>query len=241
MAFSSCISQRRLIYLQDKDTDPAKLNKFIITDVEEEAIQPGDELYIRVSSSDERPTVFSTSQNYYMSDITLLSYTVDEYGFIKFPYIGGIKLINMSVRAASDTLETLLKKFMYLPTVNIKFVNKNVTIIGEIGRPGVYTFYDKRINILQAIGYASDITTFGDRKNVLLIREEKGIINKSYIDLTNNDILTSDLYIIKPNDIIYVQPLSRKKWGMETFPYSLLFTMISTVFMILTFMRYPTY
>jgi polysaccharide export outer membrane protein len=95
--------------------------------------------------------------------------------------------------------------------------------------------------ILQAIGYAGDITTFGNRNEVLLIREENGVVKKSTIDLTRSDILTSNLYIVKPNDIIYVQPLSRKKWGMETYPYGLLFSMISMVLMILTFMRYPIY
>jgi polysaccharide export outer membrane protein len=242
IAVSSCVPQRKLIYLQDKGKkSEANLNEFVREKIEELAIQPGDELFIRVSSSDERPTPFSTSSEFAMGDITLVSYTVDEQGYIKFPYIGEIKLINMSLQEASDSIESLLTQFLYLPSVYVRFVNKNVTILGEVRSPGVYTFYNKQLSVLQAIGYANDITTFGDRQNVMLIREENGVIKKHYIDLTKNDVLTSDMYVIKPNDILYVQPLNRKKWGMETYPYTLLFTMITTALMIWTYMRYPTY
>jgi polysaccharide export outer membrane protein len=243
LTISSCVPQRKLIYLQDKDgKDFEKQKEFIREEVKEGTIQPGDELYIRVSSSDEKPTSFSSGQNYGISsDVTLLSYTVDERGSVKLPYIGEIRLNNMSLPEASDTIENLLSQFLYLPSVYIKFVNKNITILGEVRSPGVFTFFDKQISILQAIGYAGDITTFGNRNEVLLIREENGVVKKSTIDLTRSDILTSNLYIIKSNDIIYVQPLSRKKWGMETYPYGLLFSGISMVLMILTFMRYPIY
>jgi polysaccharide export outer membrane protein len=237
------VGQKKLIYLQDPGgKDSEKQKEFIREDVKEETIKPGDDLYIRVFSSDERPTSFNTGQNYAIgNDVTMLSYTVDEQGFIKFPYVGELKLINLSLKEASNSIETLLSQYLYLPSVNVKFVNKNVTILGEVRSPGVFTFFDKQISILRAIGYAGDITTFGNRKEVLLIREENGVVKKSYIDLTKNDILASDMYIVKSNDIIYVQPLKRKKWGMETYPYNLLFTMISATFMVLTFMRYTIY
>jgi polysaccharide biosynthesis/export protein len=242
MIISSCVPQKKLIYLQEKgNKKPEKQIEYIRDEAEEITIQPGDELYIRVSSSDEQPTNFEIEAVIATGDITVYSYAVDGQGFVKLPYIGELNLLNFTLQKASDTIETLLTQFLLFPSVSLKFVNKKVTILGEVGTPGVYTFYDKNINMLQAIGYANDITTFGDRKNVLLIREENGIIKKNYLDLTTNDILTSDMYIVKSNDIIYVQPLRKKHWGMETFPYDLLFTMITTALLILTFMRYPVY
>jgi polysaccharide biosynthesis/export protein len=234
--------QRKLIYLQDSGNKQSD-NKyeFIRDEVEEVTIQPGDELYIRVTSSDEQPNRFSMEGAMSIGDITLSSYTVNEKGYVKLPYIGEINLLNVSLQEAADTVEILLAQFLPLPSVFVKFVNKNITILGEVSSPGVYTFYNKHINILQAIGYANDIANFGDRKNVMLIREENGIVKKNYIDLTRNDILTSDLYIVKSNDIIYVQPLRRKKWGMETYPYTLFFTILTTGLMIWTYMRYPIY
>lgn len=238
---SSCVSQKKLIYLQDKEKKgPTEALEFVRAEVQE-TIQPGDDLFIRVSSSDERPTSFNTSQNFVVNDVTLLSYTVTDEGFVKLPYIGEIQLVNLSLEEASDNIENTMAQYLYLPSVSVKFVNKNITILGEVRMPGVYTFFDKKISILQAIGYAGDIMTFGNRKEVVLIREENGKIKKNYVDLTKSDILTSDMYTVKSNDIIYVQPLSRKKWGMETYPYNLFITMISSVLMVLTFMRYSYY
>ena len=238
----SCVPQKKLIYLQDRDKKRTeKQFEFLREENGDETIQPGDELYIRVSSSDDQPNRFSSEGIMSMGDITLSSYTVNEGGRVKLPYIGEITLLSLTLQEASDTIETLLMQFLPLPSVFVKFVNKNITILGEISSPGVYTFYNKHINILQALGYANDISTFGDRKNVMLIREENGVVKKNYIDLTKNDILTSDLYIVKSNDIIYIQPLRRKKWGMETYPYTLFFTILTTGLMIWTYMRYPIY
>jgi polysaccharide export outer membrane protein len=242
IVISSCVPQRKLIYLQDTGKKNYK-NKyeFIREEIEEETIQPGDELYIRVSSSDDQPNRFSAEGLIGMGDITMVSFTVNENGIVKLPYLGELSLLNFTLQRASDTIETLLTQFLPLPSVIVKFVNKNITILGDVNSPGIYTFYNKHINILQAIGYAGDITTFGNRQRIMLIREENGVVTKSYIDLTKSDIITSDLYIVKPNDIIYIQPLSRKKWGMETYPYTLLFTLITTSLMIWTYFRYPTY
>jgi protein involved in polysaccharide export with SLBB domain len=92
-----------------------KQNEFISEEVNEATIQRGDELYIRVSSSDEKPNSFSYGQNNSISsDVTLLSYTVDERGSVKLPYIGEIRLNDMSLPEASDTIENLLSQFLYI-------------------------------------------------------------------------------------------------------------------------------
>lgn len=240
LVISSCVPQRKILYLQNTaKRRGADSIYFIKGDIKEKTIQSGDELYIRVTSSDEEITNFSARQETGVTDVSLLSYTVNENGFIKLPYIGNINVLNLTLHAASDSLETALSQYLYHPFVYIKYINKNVTIIGEVGNPGIYTFYEKDINIMQAIGYANDITTFGNRKKVLLVREQNNMITKHYIDLTKDNILTSDLYTLKSNDIIYVQPLKRKKWGMDTVPYNLFFTVISTTVLILTFIRYP--
>ncbi len=241
LLISSCVPQKKLIYLQDEGNKNQKYYEFQKAGVREEIIQPGDELYIRVTGADDQLNRFNLEGGMGMVDVTMISYTVKEDGIVKLPYLGEINLYNFTLKRASDTIETLLTQYLPLPSVNIKFINKNITILGEVNSPGIYTFYEKNISIFQAIGYANDITTFGDRENVMLLREENGKIKKNYIDLTSNDILTSDLYVLRSNDIVYIQPLNRKKWGMETYPYTLLFTMITTVMMILTYMRYPVY
>jgi polysaccharide export outer membrane protein len=234
----SCVPQKKLIYIQPEDKKEIE-KSFYVGSLTQNLIQPGDELYIRVSSFDETSSIFSNTGREYLSmtDVTLISYSVNEEGYVRLPYAGNVKLMNLTLDEASDYIEKSLKGYLNQPTVTIKFVNKKVTILGEVGNPGVYTFYDKRINILQAIGYASDITEFGNRKKVLVVREENNVVSKNYLDLTDEKIFASNYYIVRPNDIIYVEPLKRKKWGMNVFKFDLLFSTISTTLLILSFLN----
>ena len=109
-------------------------------------------------------------------------------------------------------------------------------ILGEVNQPGVYVFNYKSVNILQAIGYAGDIGIFGNRQNVLIIRDEGDFRSKHIVNLISDELLSSKFYMVKSNDIIYVEPLKSKKWGMEEFPYDLLFSMVSLTIIVLTFM-----
>lgn len=236
---SSCIPLERLAYVQtDKEVQKdIGEDLYFFGETADNTIRPGDELYIRVTSSDDEPTSFPDRGNNQVYDPALLSYTVDEFGFIKLPYIQRIKVSDLTLPEASDSIETELSQFLYFPSVFIKFVNNKVTILGEVNRPGVYVFNYKNINVLQAIGYANDITDWGNRRKVLLIREDGNRKLKKYINLIEDDLLTSEFYYIKSNDIIYVEPLRRKKWGMDMVPYNLILSVISTGIVIMTFIN----
>jgi polysaccharide biosynthesis/export protein len=124
-----------------------------------------------------------------------------------------------------------------MPSVFMRFMNTKVTVLGDVGRPGVYMFDYKNINILQAIGYAGDVGIFGNRRNVLIIREDGGKREKHYIDLTRGNLLESDWYNLKSGDIVFVEPLGRKKWGMATVPYNLILSLITTGLFVYTFVQ----
>ncbi|MBA7516908.1 hypothetical protein ES705_08957 [subsurface metagenome] len=237
VTISSCVSHKKMVYMQDADKrEKLELKEFEIYRQIKEIIQPGDELFIRVTTSDERPTNFSTRYETYGIDVTLRSYTVDQDGYIRFPYLGKVYVLAKSLDEASEEIELALGDFLFTPSVFVKFVNKKITIIGEVTRPGVYNFYDKKINVFQAIAYAGDITTFGNRKRVVLLREEDEKITKYRLDLTDENILMSEIYVVQPDDIIYIEPLKIKKWGFESFPYTLIFTMVNTSLLIWAFM-----
>ncbi len=235
--FSSCIPVSRLAYVQsDRRQDP---NEMVYTGQHiDDIIRPGDELYIRISSADEESTIFSAQgQTGNVYDPSLLSYTVSEDGTIKLPYIGRIQLSNLTLEEASDSIEVNLAQYLFIPSVYIRFINTKVTVLGEVNSPGLYMFNYKNINIMQAIGYANDITEFGNRHNVLIIREEGNRKTKQHVDLLSDDLLESEWYLIKSNDIIYVEPLRRKKWGMSTVPYNLILSVISTGIVLMTFIN----
>ena len=235
LIFSSCLPLDRLAYVQsERSTDPSHM-QYIGPQIDN-IITPGDELYIRISSADDDRTIIQQDQAYRM-DPTLLSHTVSDDGTIKLPYIGRILLADRTLEEASDIIEEALKEFLFIPSVYIRFVNTKVTVLGEVGNPGVYMFNYKNINILQAIAYANDITNFGNRRNVLIIREEGVRRYKHYIDLTSDDLLESEWYLIKSDDIIYVEPLRRKKFDLATVPYNLILSIITTGIVLITFIN----
>jgi polysaccharide biosynthesis/export protein len=234
----SCVPVRKVAYVQDDRTmvQQQQENVYFIDETSDNTIRPGDELFIEVASSDEGPTNFGDKSQGMVRDASVISYSVDENGFIKLPLINRIKVSGLTLFEASDLIEKELAQFLYTPSVFLRFVNNKVTILGEVDRPGVYVFNYKSVNILQAIGYAGDISTFGNRQNVLIVREEGDYRSKYTVDLTSDELLVSPMYMVKSNDIIYVEPLRSKKWGMDTFPYNLLFSGASMAIVVLTFL-----
>jgi polysaccharide biosynthesis/export protein len=232
----SCVPVSQMAYVQSDPLIHQDVRTFKATQVDSR-IKIGDEIYIRVNSADESPTSYSAEATRGIYDPTLLSYTVDEQGNVKLPYIGRIRIVDLTLEEAADQIEQALSQYLFMPNAYLKFVNTKVTVLGEVNRPGVYTFNEKNINVFQAIGYANDVAEFGDRRNVLIIREDGGERLKYFIDLTNEDLLESQWYILKADDIVYVQPLARKRWGLTTVPYNLLMTIISTGFFVYTVIR----
>lgn len=239
VSLASCVSNKKLNYVQDSDAMAIQQreNMYFVDEIVDETIRQGDELYIQVSSADENKTNFSQERSTVtVRDPSVLSYAVDPEGYIKLPYIDKIKLDGLTLTEASDKIEEELSQYLLYPSVFIRYVNNKVTILGEVQRPGVYVFNYKSINILQAIGYANDIAVFGNRKKVLIVRDEGAYRARHYVDLTSDELLSSEFYNIKSNDIIYVEPLKSKKWGMDTFPYELLLSVASLTIVVLTFM-----
>ncbi len=168
LMLSSCIPQKKLKYMQDPLLDQ---NIYKLHEKVEATIKPNDELYIRVSSFDDVAyNFFSTQTNSnYMTfsndvSISLISYIVNDSGYIYFPMIGPIYVKDFTIEEATDKLKNLLTEYLNQPTVLIKFVNKKLTVMGEVIRPGTFFFTSERMNILEAIGHGGDMTVHGDRK-----------------------------------------------------------------------------
>lgn len=139
-------------------------------------------------------------------------YLVDNEGFIYFPVLGKLYIKGMTLAQLRADLEKRLLTYLSDPLVSIKQLNFNVTILGEVKKPGQYTIPSDKITILQALGLAGDMTDFGNRTNVKLIREEEGVSKTYVIDFTDKNITNSPYYYIQQNDVLYVEPdLIKKK------------------------------
>ena len=113
-------------------------------------------------------------------------------------------------------LSEKLKDYLKNPIVNIRFTNFRITVIGEVNRPSTFTFPDEKVTILEAIGMAGDLTPYGDRKDILVIREQNGTREFGKINLRNRQIFESPYFYLKQNDVIYVYPIKDKSATINT-------------------------
>lgn len=243
MLLSSCITQRNLEYLQDKNKTLKAFNEAQVSDYR---LKPNDELFIQINSLDDAAVNLLTGANSQQSNFmgsmspygaSLLSHTVDKDGYIHLPIIGSLSVKDKTLAQVVDILKDSLSNILSQPIVTVKLVNRYVSVLGEVRNPGHFSFAQDKMSVYDAIGLAGDITINGNRKAVILTRNENGKNIRINIDLTLSEILSSEYYYIRPNDIVYVKPLRKRFWGMEEFPYSFILSTITTGLLIYTVVK----
>jgi len=212
----SCVSTQRATYFNNaKDTTIYKA-----ADLAEAFIQKKDILSISITSlNPEASSIFNTTNNFVISNTTASGtsaqssgYLVDINGDIQLPILGNIKAAGVTKKQLKDNITQLIleKKLLVDPIVNIRHLNYEVTVIGEVGHPTVITVPNEKISLIKALGLAGDITIYGKKDNVLLIRETDAKKDIRYINLNSKDFLNSPYYHLMPNDIVYVEPNKNK-------------------------------
>ncbi len=245
MMFASCVPQKKMIYLKDAEMAAANISKEYVNDRSVNyKLQPGDNLYIRVLNTIDERSASAISGDYanrsYLSSdasIYLQSYTLDEEGCIEMPLTGKIELKNLTIDQAKDKLQTELGKYVNQTTLIVKMSNFNLTVLGEVTRPGMYKVYQSQINLFEAISLAGNMTNFAKNSEVRIIRQTDNGSEVVTVDMGQADILSSPYYYLKPNDIIYIEPLKIKQWGFTTFPYSTVISVISLGVTLVTLVR----
>lgn len=184
-------------------------------------IQIGDQLIVLVTAKDMQ-VVKPFNQNYSSGETTQYSvpsgnnpvqgqaeaigptYLVDSDHFIDFPVLGKISTKDKTIVAFKEELRGLLKKYIVNPSVNMRISNYKVTVLGEVNKPGQYTIPDGQTTLLNALGLAGDLTMYGKRNDILLVRNENGQITKERINLMDSNFVKSPYYQLKQGDVIYV-------------------------------------
>ena len=213
----SCKSSRNLVYFSDMQSEA--ISQTPIENSTEPKIQPNDLLSISLSSLNPESNILFNSgmllpaTNSNSASLYKLNegYLVDKNGEINFPVMGKVQLANLTMEEATEKMTTLIKKYVKNPIVNVRFINFKVTVIGEVNRPSSFTISSERINILEALGLAGDMTAYGRRENVLVIREKSGVRTAARINLNNKAVLNSPFFYLQQNDIVYVEPDNREK------------------------------
>ena len=216
----SCKPKENMVYMEkEKAVAETEINQAVFYGAH---IQSGDVLDIKVTAFDEnavRPFNLysmnnSSSQgqmNAQTAQLAPQGYLVDNEGFIYFPVIGKLYIKGMTLAQLRADLEKRLLAYLSDPLVSIKQLNFNITVLGEVKKPGQYTNPSDKITVLQALGLAGDMTDFGNRTNVKLIREIDGVSKTFTIDFTNKNITNSPYYYMQQNDVLYVEPDIIKK------------------------------
>ena len=216
----SCKPKENMVYMEkEKNIAESKINQAVFYGAH---IQSGDVLDIKVTAFDEnavRPfNLYSMNNstspgqmNGQTAQLAPQGYLVDNEGFIYFPVLGKLYIKGMTLAQLRADLEKRLLTYLAEPLVSIKQLNFNVTVLGEVKNPGQHTSASDKITLLQALGLAGDMTDFGNRTNVKLIREEEGVSKTYVIDFTDKNITSSPYYYMQQNDVLYVEPDMIKK------------------------------
>lgn len=240
LLMTSCIVQKNLEYLQD---DNETIKAFDEADFPDYILKPNDELYIQISSLDDAAAgVFSSSPSYYVGTMqpygaSLLSYAIDKDGFLSLPVIGLIHAQDRTLSEVAGVIKDSLTHILNQPIVSVKLVNRYVSVLGEVSFPGQFPYAQDKLSVYDALALAGDITIYGNRNEVILIRNENGENIRVNIDLNDSNILASDYYHLRPNDMIYVKPMKQRFWGLDQFPYAVILSTITTALLVFSVTR----
>ncbi|THD31531.1 polysaccharide biosynthesis/export family protein [uncultured Flavobacterium sp.] len=210
----SCASRKNVAYYQNIDQLPDLENSSSY----ETKLQPDDLLMIVVMAENPEvaapfnlPSVIMQSNTEIeIQQMRMNSYLIDNNGFIQFPIIGAIKLGGLTRTEAVAKMNQELSKYITKPSVNLRILNFKITVQGEVTQPGVHNITSERITLTEALSLSGDLTVYGKRENILIIREKDGKKQATRVDITKADFLNSPYYYLSQNDVVYVEPNKTK-------------------------------
>ena len=215
----SCVSGKKITYYQNMEAleqeaeaveksleiKPNDLLTISVAAENVESVQPFNLPVIGIPSTGDPTRVSGQAQ--------LQTYLVDSEGNIEFPVLGTINVEGFNRQELSDFLKKEISKYVQNPIVNTRIVNFQVTVLGEVNNPGNFSIPDEYLSLNKALVFAGDLTIYGKRKNVLIIREGEEGKTYNYVDLTDSEVLNSPYYYLQQNDVVYVEPNHAQKQG----------------------------
>lgn len=215
---TSCNSYKHIAYFQNlPDSNYYKPESLIMSDYDDPKIQSKDLLQITLKTLESAtPIVPSSAPINVASSINpitgqfgttdLSGYLVDDSGMVELPIIGKIRVAGLSTTEAKYLIQSLALKYYKDAVVNVRLSNFTITVLGEVNRPAQYIIPGEKINVLDAIGLAGDLTIYAKRNNVLLIREENNIKKFIRFNLNSSEIFSNPFFYLKPRDVLYIEP-----------------------------------
>jgi polysaccharide export outer membrane protein len=218
----SCNTYKNVSYFQDF-SDTAKPVVVKTVPFKSPVIQTDDILSITIQTIDNDVTNLLNNSNSINNATTSMpvssssvagapqtqavsGYLVDKDGYVEVPFVGKVHVAGLTTSQAKELLSTEVNKYFNDAIVNVRYANFKLTVIGEVLRPSTYVVPNEKVNIFDALGMAGDMTIYGQRENVLLVRDTLNDKKLVRLNLNNKDIISSPYFYLQSNDIIYVQP-----------------------------------
>jgi polysaccharide export outer membrane protein len=240
---SGCKTREKMVYFQNQNAE-------IINGLKNytPAFKPDDLLQVVVTSSNPEAAIpFNVPKELirqgganmptYANGMAIqLGYLVDEEGYVDLPVIGRFKFGGKTRSQAIAELTKIYEQYFPYPVVNIQIQNFKVTVLGDVNMPGSFNIPNERITLIEALGIAGDLKITGNRKNILVIRDNNGQKEEFRVDITNTAFMASPVYFLQQNDVVYVEPnLAARSQG--TFLRSNSSTIISSITLVLLILR----
>lgn len=247
-SLSSCM-HNKLRYIQDKNEIFDKVNEYS-NQPPDYKIQVKDILYIKISSTNKELDKYFNigSDNLSISGdqrsgsaFFLRGFTVNDSGFVEVPVLGDILVEGLTIKEIQTKIQKITDEHLNNAIATTRLVSFYITFLGEINGQGKQTIMQDNINILDAVALAGGISDYGNRKNVLIVRQTKTGTKTFRVDLTKRSLLSSDKFYLLPNDIVIVEPLMRKSFQLSARDYTLVLSTITSstamIFLILNFLK----
>ena len=203
---TSCGSRKNFNYLQGHIDEKIEVKNI--------KLKQGDLIGVKIFGCDQQslelfniPGIQNQTQpqGIYSPAIVANGYFINSMGMIDLPLIGEVKLEGLCISEASEAIKLKLKKYITDPKVNVQILNFRITILGDVSRPGTIFISDDKVSLLEALGLVGDLNSTAKRSDILIMRNENGVLKDYRINLTNKDFLNSPTFFLQQNDFIFVE------------------------------------
>ena len=211
LLLQACIPMRKVVYMKNNPI----IEKEITTTPPVHHLEIGDVLFVRVLSSNDKSYEFfnvetntnSSGNNTSMASLYLNGSTINSLGMIEIPVIGKIFLLGKNLEEAKISVQKVVDEYLQDAIVIVKLANFQVTILGEVNKPGTFPVFKENVTIFEALALAGDLSDYANRQKIKIVRTHNNKKKIYTIDLTNQQLLLSDFYYLRNDDMIYVEPL----------------------------------
>jgi len=241
---TQCIPNHKLVFLQKGKNINPNIGQ-VTTSWTNYQLHAGDVLNIRVLGTDQNAVApFNIDQAQSLNSgqtnsvqMYINGYSIDSQGKINFPVVGQILVAGKTIDELTLLLTSSLEKYLQSPIVRIKLVSFKVAVLGEVKAPGYYFIYNDRATIFEALAMAGDLSDVADRARVKIVRNTQQGVEVKYLNLLQADLLNKEVFYIRPNDVIYIQPLPEKNFRINLPALSFITSGLSLVLLTITLLR----